>query len=365
MVEKIKQHIASPIMNPLYSLYARISHRRVLRHMSDAIELPVPTISIGNISFGGTAKTPMAEHIARMAVRHGAQPGIVLRGYRGRIDREALPPTLVSDGSTIHLGWEDSGDEARLLAENLLGFGVPVAVGRDRIGGSLLLTENHNVDVIILDDGFQFTSLARDIDLVLVDALAPFGRLNGGSGPLREPARALVRADAVLITRSEAVTDNEMSQIQETLRRLVENLPPVFCVRTRVRGILRGTDCTNLASDDIQGSRIVGFTGIGNPRSFEHTLSELNCEIAELIEFPDHHPYTASDIEKVKSAALKAGADSIVTTCKDAVRVNGCLRNLSMPLHVVDIEVVIEDEDSLVSLLDDKMRNSRFQPNMS
>ncbi|MCX6646661.1 MAG: tetraacyldisaccharide 4'-kinase, partial [bacterium] len=348
--------VAEAFLKPIYSTYMNFSHSRVEDSIADAVKLPVPVISVGNIAFGGTAKTPTVKHIAANRAQLGFKPGIVMRGYKGTVERLSAPPAIVSDGDRIFLEWEDSGDEARLLAENLLSDHVPVAVGRDRIEASRMLIDKHGVDLIILDDGFQFTKLKRDFDLALIDALAPFGRSDGGFGLLREPASALERADAILLTRSEAVPEIRIEEIRQMLFHFVRKLPPIYIARTEVRGIKEGGNIEIGSPEVLRDKRVLGFSGIGNPFSFEKTVESLKCVLAGMITFPDHHPYSPRDIQRINSQAVELKADFLVTTRKDAVRLEGMEIEFSAPLYVVDIDLHIQGEEEFFGYISVKLK---------
>ncbi|HDS30061.1 MAG TPA: tetraacyldisaccharide 4'-kinase [Firmicutes bacterium] len=351
--------IDTAILTPVFKTYAAVSHARVKYHMSAAVSLDFPVCSVGNIAFGGTAKTPTVEYIARSLVADGHKPGIALRGWKGRLDRENLPPELVSDGRDILLGWHDCGDEARLLARELLGLKIPVAIGRNRIDACKLLIENTDVDLLILDDGFQYVKLKRNVDLVLLDTLIPFGRMDLKTGPLREPASALSRADAILLTRIESVPDNRLEKITRKLNSILKNPPPIFNVRTVVKKIISAQSGEILDKDFIRGKRIMPFMGIGNPLSFEHTVGSLEVESLDSIVFPDHYPYDLKDIDKINRRALLLGAEIIATTSKDAVRLNGFNGNFELPLCVVEIEMAIDEEEEFIGMLKSKMLGER------
>lgn len=351
MCARVSRIMSMPILSPLYSLYASLSHDRVRRSMSGALELGVPVISVGNISFGGTGKTPTVEYLARKVSGMGHRPGVVLRGYKGRLEREGGPPEIASDGSELLMGWKRSGDEARLLGEGLRAEKIPVAVGRDRIEGSRLLIGKFGADVIILDDGFQTTGLKRDFDLALVDALAPFGRVDCRRGPLREPPGALGRADAIFLTHTEAVDRARIDAIGERLRSWVEGPPPIFLTRMVVRGMRHGLNGELKSAESLRGRKVAAFAGIGNPASFAKTIQGLGCELGGLIEFADHHPYNRSDMARVGRRAKDLGADALLTTVKDAVRLDGAIDAIGLELYVVEIDIAIDDEEKFVAML--------------
>lgn len=347
--------LTEAVLKPVYSVYMNFSHGIVEGNIASAARLPLPVISVGNIAFGGTAKTPTVKHIAANRAQLGFKPGIVMRGYKGTVERQGGPPAIVSDGDQIFMAWRDSGDEARLLAENLLSDHVPVAVGRDRIEASRTLIDNLGVDLIILDDGFQFTKLKRDFDLALIDALSPFGRSDGGFGLQREPVGSLDRADAVLITRSESVPEIRIEEIRQMLYHFVRELPPIFIARTVVRGLRKGGDSATESPEILRGKRVLGFSGIGNPYSFEKTVESLACVLTGMITFRDHHPYTSRDMQRINSQAIDIKSDFLVTTRKDAVRLEGMEINLEVPLYVVDIDLQIEQEKEFFDYISEKV----------
>jgi len=270
---------------------------------------PVPVISIGNIAVGGTGKTPAAIRLAKELLARGRRPAILTRGH-GRRSRGRV---VLAPGTAVP-GPEVAGDEP-LEMFDALGV-VPVVVSADRRGSALLAIERFDVDLLILDDGFQHRPLGRTIDIVLVDASHPIG--NGRllpAGPLREPATALQRADIILLTRADAAPD------VETSRNAMRQLAPRAWVGTAVHRV------TGLAPlvDQSPGLRpppgpVCAVTGIARPSTFEASLQAMGREVGHHLIYPDHHRFDARDLERVLSDASGA---AIVTTAKDAVRWRG------------------------------------------
>jgi tetraacyldisaccharide 4'-kinase len=347
--------LEAAILQPFFSAYALVSHKLVRVGMAEAVSLPVPVCSVGGISFGGTAKTPTVQYLGRRMSRWGRRPGVALRGWKGRLDRTGAPPALVSDGRRILLDWETAGDEARLHAERLLADRIPVAVGRDRVEACRLLIDQANVDILLLDDAFQFTRLGRNFDLALVDCIAPFGRPDGRPGPMREPVPALERADAIVLTHSEAVSDGRLDRIKTRLRELVRDLPPVFVSRTHVGQLRDNPSGEGRFPFILDGRRVVAFSGIGNPLSFQATLEGLGCDVAHLFAFPDHHPFKRSDLLRIDRRARHLGAETLITTSKDEVRLVGKYDAFSLPVQVVEIEVKIDNEKRFLEIVCDRM----------
>ena len=319
--------------------------------MNESVSLDVPVISVGNITFGGTSKTPIAGVIAKELHAEGFKPGIVLRGYRGRIDRDNLLPEVVSDGEKIFLHWRDAGDEARQIAEQLINdnFDIPVAVGRDRVAASELLINQCGIDLIVLDDGYQYSRLRRDFDVVLVDAMRPFGNLTLGNGLLREPLLALIRADAVLVTHTEAVEKNRIEDVTRKIRRSTGGKHPVYNAMTSVKRVGTFPNSAEISSQELGEMRYMGFAGIGNIRSFEFTLNNLPGELIEFIGYPDHHPYTKRDIGRISRKSRAMGVDIVLTTSKDAVRLREYSDDIDFKLGVVEIDIEIDRQAEFFS----------------
>ncbi len=356
MAIKLQPDFPTSLLKPVHRTFALIGHKRVVRRIPDAVKLPVPVISVGNITFGGTAKTPHVESIAKHYRTIGYSPGVVTRGYLGRIDRESRAPEIVSDGYCVLLDWSDAGDEACLIAETLIGNderkGVPVAVGRDRIKASRILIEKCSCDLIIIDDGFQFTSMGRDVDLVLIDALAPFGWLGEKNGPLREPIDSIERADAVVITHAEAVSRRRIDWINTQFVKHMGYLPNMIESGTRIKSIRHLRESTDVPVESIAGARVVAFAGIGNPESFRHTLNMTGCELKDLLEFPDHHTFNPRDVENINRSAVSSGAEFVVTTAKDAVRLRGIDRPFAVSPLVIEIEVEPSSNEMFYEIID-------------
>jgi len=349
--------LSSILLKPIYSAFAEVGHMRVRHFMSDSISLDVPVISVGNLTFGGTSKTPVAGNIATALHDLGFSPGIVLRGYRGKIDRENSPPRIVSDGSGIFLNWHESGDEARQVAEKFLGnkISVPVSVGRDRSRASELLINQCGVDIIILDDGYQYTRLNRDIDLVLVDAISPFGNIGLNVGPVREPLTALNRADAVLITHTEAAGPDRLKKITDIIENSTGKNPPIFNSRTIVTGIRNFSDKSTVPAHKLESTTYIGFAGIGNRRSYQFTLGTLPGSFAGFMGFPDHHPYDLNDIRRISKKASDKNACIVLTTSKDAVRLAEFSDQIDFDLRVVEIDVEIDRRSEFFDFVTGKL----------
>ncbi|TFG93445.1 MAG: tetraacyldisaccharide 4'-kinase, partial [Syntrophobacterales bacterium] len=247
-------------------------------------------ISVGNITVGGTGKTPMVIMLAGMLKREGYRPAILSRGYGGKRERQG-PADVVSDGHDILMGPDEAGDESVLMAERVRG--VPVIVGKERSLTGRVAVERFGADVLILDDGFQHRRLFRDINIVLLDSERPFG--NGfmlPRGGLREPRRALRRADMVIITSTEETDDPPRGEIPQL---------PVFSSRRRPVDLVKGREHDIFQLAYLKEKRVCAFSGIAQPDGFRKILEPLCGEIASFVSFPDHHVYTEGDVEHIRT----------------------------------------------------------------
>jgi tetraacyldisaccharide 4'-kinase len=273
--------------------------------------LPCRVISIGNLTLGGTGKTPIVEVVAGLLQQEGMHVGVLSRGYGGRVQSGI---TVVSDGRRCLVPPEVAGDEPVLLAEHLAG--LPVIVGKDRYAAGLVAVERFGVDAIVLDDGFQHVQLARDLDILLLDAERPFG--NGRlfpRGELREGPAAIARADAIVLTRWESNAAPAFPALQRCRSEL-----PLFRSQHTPRDLRVLTEGHILPLASLKGQRVLAFCGIGTPHHFGLTLQRLGAEIVAFVAFPDHHPYTRSEIEQLILTAKQHRVDILVTTEKDGVR---------------------------------------------
>lgn len=266
----------------------------------------LPVISVGNLTVGGTGKTPVVAWIARLLLDWGLRPAVVSRGYRGRA---GSGPLLVSEGRGPLCAPARCGDEPYLLARTLPG--VLVVVGSDRVAGAEA-ARRAGAQAVILDDGYQHRRLARDLDLLLVDAGNPFGtgRLLP-AGILREPLAELRRADLVLVTRSRV--GERFPAIERTLRRFNRSAPLLPSGHRRVGFV--GTRGETAA----RPSRAVAFCGIGQPAPFRADLLDEGIELVDFRVHPDHHPYSEAEFSELRELAERHRA-ALVTTEKDLVR---------------------------------------------
>jgi len=303
--------------------------------------LPVPVISIGNLTVGGTGKTPMTQWLARRLQQAGERPGILNRGHGGSVTPQAA---LVSAGDgKMLLSATEAGDEAALLAQSL--DGVPVAVGKDRRGSGALLLEAANPTILVLDDGLQYWQLYRDIDVVLLDARNPFD--NGHALPrglLREPKTGLRRAGAIVFTRSDQVAPADRDNLRETAGRLAPGTPIFFA--SHKPGRLIGL--SEQARDFVPKYPLL-VCGIEQPTSFESAAREFGLSPTSLLAFPDHQPYSDSEKAIIAGNIRSAAADSIIVTSKDAVKLPS--NYLDVPIFALEVVISLDDPDGLLETI--------------
>jgi tetraacyldisaccharide 4'-kinase len=285
-------------LSVLYSSIARAKAWSYERGIFRGRKLPGTVISVGNLTVGGTGKTPMVLAIAERLTEEGKHAAILTRGYRGTADA----------GS----GGVPQSDEVALLRERFAGK-IQLGVGADRYKSGMVLAR-HGIDWFVLDDGFQHLKLSRDVDVVLVDASDPFG---GGmvlpAGRLREPLSALRRAHIVVITRS---VQEPSPAIEAIIRRHTSR--PIFYSSTRLENVLRVPRAdVALPQKDWQTARFMAFCGIGNPSAFFEDLRSWGFQVARQRSFADHHEYTAREAIELELAASNCGADALLCTEKD------------------------------------------------
>lgn len=293
--------------------------------------LGVPVISVGNLTFGGTGKTPAVQAICRMLTRQGKRVVVLSRGHGG----SAKGALVVSDGVSIVADSSESGDEPLLLAKSLPG--VPVVVGKDRRVSGRLACELFEPDVILLDDGMQYWQLHRDLDIAVVNAAQPFGSgFVMPMGDLREPVHGLRRAELILMN---AAGDEDCST---ELARVTLGSVVFRCARKpeRFRCVATGEEHT---VEWIRGRKAVAFCGIGKPSAFMDMLQSLGCDIVGSVVFGDHHRFSAEDIARIEHERELCGAEVVVTTEKDAARLDGSTIH---DLYTLGIRLEIDDESS-------------------
>jgi tetraacyldisaccharide 4'-kinase len=373
-----------PFLKPFSLLYRAVVRARASLYEKGVFKscsLQAPTISIGNITVGGTGKTPLVAHVARIIAARGARVCILTRGYKRENPRAGV---LVSDGEKILADVKKAGDEPFELARKLVGLSAVIA-DRNRVEAGNWARENLGITAFVLDDAFQHRRVRRDLDIVCVDATNPFG--NGEilpGGILREPLSNLKRADAVVITRANLIEAKQIADLKLQISEInprceifvsenkISNLASLKKFNAAAQSGKNGqpsvvggqreavqqavkdpnpetedqttTDPARLTTD-----HFIAFGALGNPESFFEQLRREKFDLIFTKAFRDHHRYTQKDIDDLESEAAARGAQRFLTTAKDAVKLKDLQFNL--PCDVVESELIFDDEENFRELI--------------
>ena len=333
------------ILPPLSGIYSAATRARLAAYQRGLLtvkKLHVPVISVGNITTGGTGKTPLVEWLCHALAREGKKICILTRGY-GRANPNKR--VLVSDGTRILSNPADAGDEPFLLAKNLNGIAAIIS-DPNRVAAGQWAIEKLGSQVFVLDDGFQYLRLARDLNILTIDATNPWG---GGRllphGRMREPRSGVSRADCAVITRTE---QEEHAPLIETELREYLGSRPILMSRMKTRGIRELTSLSpNLASVATQPA--AAFCAIGNPKSFFEHLRSEGHNLVLTRAFADHHKYDQADIDRLMRDAKGQGAERLITTSKDAVKLESI--TFEVPCYILDIEIAFENTDQFLEVI--------------
>ena len=317
---------------PLSVFYGQVTRLRAWLYAQGFLkqqQLSRPVISVGNLTVGGTGKTPMVIWLAERLLAEGKRVGILSRGYKGSA------------------GTSDEIELMKFRLQQRALFGV----GADRIQQGRRLQAN--VDVFLLDDGFQHLRLAREVNILLIDAAQPLARQTMlPTGRLREPLSAMSRADILVFTRSETVpgTGAAIEKFQEY---------PIFSAATRLLGFREfGAGAQVSRPEEIGAGPFYAFCGIGNPRAFFRDLQNWDFALAGQCEFSDHHRYDARDARELEAAARGAGAKALITTEKDAQNL-ARISFSEFPVYIATIDFEISKESMLLNLIREKLETRK------
>jgi tetraacyldisaccharide 4'-kinase len=330
-----------------YGLAVRVRNglydRRVLR----THRVNIPVCCVGNLTTGGTGKTPLVAWLARSMGEKGLRVAILTRGYKAR----AL--------ETPH-GVTMNGDEPAELAAACPG--VPVIVNADRVAGAAEATRNHGAQVLLMDDGFQHRRLARDLDIVTIDAAAPFGygRLLP-AGLLREPIAGLKRAHAVVLTRSDQVSGETLGQIEARIRQIRRDLVIARAIHAPVEA--RQSDGPDISLGELKDKRVFAFCGLGNPGAFFATVRACGCVLAGSRAYNDHYAYADCDLADLCRTACSQGAGLLLTTQKDWTKIASLNRPVEpLPVAYLAIELQFTSGRNLLNTLIERALGSTISP---
>ena len=310
----------------------------------------IPIACIGNITTGGTGKTPLVLYLAKRLREDGFMPGIISRGYGGSKSEEGA---LVTDGEKVLISADESGDEPYLMAMN--SNGIPIAIGKNKRKSIHKLIYENNSNVIVMDDGFQNNSVYKDISIVLIDATNPFG--NGlllPAGDLRETKVSLKRSAIVIINKSDLISKSDLSQLIKKIERLAVH-KNVFISRYRYNFFYNINNSTiKKPISDISDKRVLLVAGIANPLSLLKGIRRYNpCDVM-ICSFPDHYRYRSHDITKINKVSQHY--DYIITTQKDYVKINKF--RLSDKFYYLPVSIEIENENLLYQSIISSLKKS-------
>ncbi len=312
------------VLETPYAWAMKIRNRRYDRGSAESIAVDVPVISVGNITLGGTGKTPAVEWIARWLRQHDVRVTIVSRGY----------------------GAEEGArnDEALELEEKLPD--VPHVLNSDRVAGAQMAIEEFETQCILLDDGFQHRRIQRDLDIVLLDGLQPFGFDHVfPRGLLREPLSGLARADVILLTRADTLEENRRLEIRRKVDQVTGKNEYLWLEAAHQPQALLTATGNETPLTDVKGKQVAAFCGIGNPDGFRHTLETLAADVVAFRTFADHHSYSRGDIEDLANWAQDSGAEFVLCTHKDLVKV-GLTELGNVPLYAVRVGLQFLNDSS-------------------
>lgn len=327
--------------SPIYSLLMLFRERLYRKGVFRQHRLPVPVVSVGNLTMGGTGKTPTVAFIAGYYQSLGYRPAVISRGYGGKATGAV---NIVSNGHDLLLDVRQAGDEPFMLARHLPG--VPVLTGRKRVHPCRYAIDRLQCNILILDDGFQHLATARDIDLVLFNAttLAGNSRIFPG-GELREPVSALKRCSAFLLTGVDSGNRERATRFAQLLQEKWPEKPVFFSSVTRGPLMESSSAGRRVPADPLPP--LYAFCGIAHPERFRTTLESSGVALTGFTAFPDHRPYAPKDIDELLRCAEKTGARGLVTTEKDLVKIE----HYATDLPIFSFKTELQAEESFLAFL--------------
>lgn len=331
----------------LYGAITNVRNALYEKGFFKSFSLGAPTISIGNITVGGTGKTPLVAFVADILAEKGKKVCILTRGYKRENPGKRI---VVSDGEKILADVKQSGDEPFELAKKLLGKAIVIA-DKNRAEAGIWAREKFGITAFVLDDGFQHRRVRRDLNIVCIDATNPFG--NGKilpDGILREPLQNLKRADAIVVTRANLAENLENLKLQ--ISNLNKNCP-IFVSNNRISNLFELNEF-DAKTQRPKTERSSAFCALGNPGNFFEQLKQDNFNLVSTEVFPDHHFYTQNDIAKLESKAKQENAEILLTTAKDGVKLGNL--EFTIPCYVVENTPVFEDEREFRQMISRKIR---------
>ncbi len=304
------------------------------------VDLGIPIISIGNITVGGTGKTPFTIWLGKFLSVSNFKPGIFTTGYKSS-------PKKVN-GSDQH---DVFGDESLEISNELKN--IPVISGRNR-AENINRFKGKNLNIAILDDAYQQWGIMKNLDILLIDSTLPFGNyLTLPAGILREPLSSIKRADIIILTHSSEVSNEKIKELRTTLKKRLTKDVPIF-QSSHVIKCFHDKNGRTIDLNEVRAQNIITVTGIANPDSFNKILEEIGCVISKSFIFPDHHSYSEKDLEMVKSYVNSKNGSFIITTQKDFVKINK-LKGVSDNLIYSRLNLEFDDESQLQEIILSKL----------
>ena len=332
-------------LSVVYGLGVRIRNGLYRRGILNAHDVGAPVISVGNLTTGGTGKTPLVELLAAQMAAHGRRVCVLTRGY----GRNSAGRLVVSDNDSVLSNVSEAGDEPFLLAENLRGRAA-VICDKNRVAAAQWAIENLRSEIFILDDAFQHQQIRRSVNILIIDATNPFGSMRlFPAGILREPITEAKRADCFVITR--ASESEEPDQLRAYIKRFA-GAAPIFTSNIELAEV-RSLDGPR-SVEDLTDRKVVAFCGIGNPNSFFALLRREGFDVSLTREFRDHHSYTQTDVDRIVREASARGAQALVTTTKDAVKLKQL--KFEIPCYAVNTSMRIEEAEEFLRFVNQSIQ---------
>jgi tetraacyldisaccharide 4'-kinase len=328
--------------------------------------LPCPVVSIGNITIGGTGKTPMTIHVARLFQQMGYNVAVISRGYKGKAENTG---GVISNGDTLLMDVNDAGDEPIMMAIQL--NKIPVLVGKRRFEMCVLARQKFNSDLIVLDDAFQHLKLKRDIDVVLLDSERPLGNLYMlPRGVLREPVSGLKRGDVYIMTRYDQKKKSSVNCKEGLSDRILKekigdkpifktfHTPYYFRVKKDNHFPAEKITQKYLSNDFtfLKQQNVLLFSGIAGNHYFKRTVEDIPCNISEFMDFPDHYQYSKEDLEHIVEKAQRLKLKYMITTEKDYMRMYQ-YSPWPIDLVVIGVKISFEDEKAFQTYMKNELKS--------
>lgn len=336
----------------LFKLGGSLHRHFYSKKIKHELSLPAPVISVGNMTLGGSGKTPFVIYVSQKLKKMGKRVIVLSRGYKGKATQKG---GVVTDGNRILLSAYDAGDEPYLMAHRL--EDTPIFVGKKRLCNALKAATVFKPDFFILDDGFQHFKMKSDMNILLINALDPFGGEElFPVGRLREPLQGMERAHVIVLTSASLIDSTSKDKIVEKIKKY-NHKAPIYEVVTKLEGVLRQDRKEELTLEELRTKKVFLFCALGCPQKFKMEIEKNDVTVVGELFFKDHHAYTKSDIVRLIQLAVQKNADILLTTEKDIVK----LKSFHEIIYYLKISTeIVQDENPFFSLLT-KLRHCRCE----